>query len=257
MRLELHRGRVPPVRPRQPGSGGARVGEHAARAVPGERRPHHQELRPEGGRAAAAAAGAALCHREHALGLHGSPAERVHPARVQRQDRIAGEQTLVEPAEPRLDRRQAAAGRQRQGERVDEVDHAFDVPGRVGVLERGLQVAALLVPRGRAPVERGRQLRLEGHQLALEEISEETVDPEPPGPPLDREQEEVRPRDPGEGRLRTGLVQHCVAERRGELGQHSGPAQEPQLGRTQVREARRSQVVGQVAVRARDRGRRP
>ena len=92
---------------------------------------------------------------------------------------------------------------------------------------------------------------------ATQEVSELVVVPVPLAPPIERDDEQVRPRDRLELARRSGGLEHRVAQRPAHPVEDRGPRQEADVARAQPREVLEVEVVGHESVVAANAAQRP
>jgi hypothetical protein len=162
---------------------------------------------------------------------------------------VAGEQPrVVEPHEPAL--RVGDPHRRAPRKRCDahELRHPRRVPGCVGVVDRGLELAVRSTPVGRPAVELAHQSRLLARELREQQLAEQVVEAEPFSTVVERHEEEIRLLDRLQPACGVAALQHRVAERRGHPLEHRAAGEEPQLLRGQAGEMLDLQIVGDETV---------
>ena len=100
--------------------------------------------------------------------------------------------------------------------RLDEVGGPLVVLAGEGVHDRGLDVALLLAPPARPPVELEHRRRVLGEEPGPEHVGEEVVVPVPAATVVERDEEEVRPVEPFDHGGAVGATGHRVAGLGGE-----------------------------------------
>ena len=137
-----------------------------------------------------------------------------------------------EPCEPGFDPLAAPVVVDGERDRGQDPRGPLDVAGRLGMVERALEVAAGLEPVGRSLVEHGDELGLVLLELSAEHVAEESVVAVVAALRVDADEEEVRPLDRVELDRGTPAVEDRVAERSRQLLEHRAASHEGEpLGR--------------------------
>ena len=108
------------------------------------------------------------------------------------------------------------------------LSHDAVVACGIGVLERLLDEPFGAIPRGRPAVEPEHSGRIRAQELHPEQLAEEVVVAVPPAAPVERHEEEVRPRELGQQLGRAGRLS---------VASQSGPESRPstEVARTKSR----------------------
>ena len=136
---------------------------------------------------------------------------------------------LIQPPEPPLEGGDPAlpVGHQRQPSH--QASNLIDVPGCDGVLQRGLDQLVAQAPRGGAAAQHRDQIRLQALQLREQHVAEQVVVAVPLSPSIQRDQQQVRPRQIRQRRRRARQLEHRITQRSTHPIQHRGPGQEHPL----------------------------
>jgi hypothetical protein len=118
-----------------------------------------------------------------------------------------------------------------------------DVAGRMGVPRRRGQVADGLTPRRSASLEPSKSPGLSPPELPEEILAERGVVAEPATLPVERDDEEARPRKRAEPSACVVGPQHVVAEGSGQPVEHGGAREEPDVPCAQAGHALELEVV--------------
>lgn len=215
----------------EPPDGLVRVGAHLLHPAPAQDGPEHggprQAVRIIG---PGVAVPPAIGHVGPSFGVGRPPGQRGEDPSLRGEDRALLDRAPVfQPLEPAQDGCDPAVLIGRHPHLRHLPGNLIDVPGCDGVFHRRLRQIVAAAPAGRAAAQLGHQFRLETAQLGQQHVTEQVVVPVPLSLPVQRNQQQIGPRQIGQGRCGPAQLEHRVAERPAHAVQHRGPGQEHPL----------------------------
>ena len=162
---------------------------------------------------------------------------------------------MLQPMEPALRGRDAAAQVGGESATLDELCHPVDVARLLGVADGGLQLPVRLTPFGCTSEQRMFEIRLGSGQVRTQHLLEKVVIAVPLPVGVQRYHEQVGARERLQNLRRPALLEDRVAERPGHPLENGGTCEETNIVRGQVGEQLRPEVVGHEPVAPRERRR--
>ena len=195
-----------------------------------------------------------FCRDRPALRVTGSAGEGEHQRPVHGDRREVLDLAVgLEPLHPAQDGVGTATRPDRVGQLEDEAGDSFGIARGLGVLDRGLRHAVVLVPLGGPQVELGDHTGLTPPQLRQHQVPEKVVVAVPLAVPVEWDHEQVAALEPVEDVARARVVERRVAQRTAHVLEDRGVRQEVDLRVRQPVEELRTQVVGHEPVIAGER----
>ena len=171
------------------------------------------------------------------------PAGELAGGRRERERRVGGDLRVGEPTEPAFDGRLAPVTDRTHDVVPDELSRALDVAAADRMMQRAVEVARPLMPVAGTAVELLLDLGLAPVQLSPQHLAEQPVVAVALVGAVERDEQQVRPRQRGQRGGRARSAQHGVAERARQRVEHRRSQHELELLRREAGEDLVAEVV--------------